>query len=46
MIKAGDALPEGTLSEFIDVETAGCALGPNNFKVSDLTKGKKIAVFG
>ena len=46
MIKAGDKLPEGTLSEFIEVETAGCALGPNSFKVSDLVKGKKIAVFG
>ena len=46
MIKAGDTLPDGTLSEFIEVETAGCALGPNSFKVSDLVKGKKIAVFG
>lgn len=45
-IKIGDRLPEGTLSEFIDVETEGCALGPNTFKVSDLTKGRKIAVFG
>lgn len=45
-IKVGDRLPEGTLSEFIEVETAGCSLGPNTFKVSDLTKGKKIAVFG
>jgi glutaredoxin/glutathione-dependent peroxiredoxin len=46
MIKVGDKLPEGTLSEFIEVETAGCSIGPNNFKVGDLTKGKKIAVFG
>ena len=46
MIKVGDKLPEGTLSEFIEVETAGCALGPNTFKVSELTKGKKIAIFG
>jgi peroxiredoxin len=45
-IKIGDRLPEGTLSEFIEVETEGCSLGPNTFKVSDLTKGKKIAVFG
>ncbi|HYD95399.1 MAG TPA: peroxiredoxin [Noviherbaspirillum sp.] len=45
-IKIGDRLPEGTLSEFIEVETEGCALGPNTFKVSDLTRGKKIAVFG
>ena len=46
MIKVGDTLPEGVLGEFIEVETAGCSIGPNNFKVSDLTKGKKIAVFG
>jgi peroxiredoxin len=46
MIKVGDRLPEGTLTEFIETETAGCSLGPNSFKVSDLVKGKKIAVFG
>lgn len=45
-INIGDRLPEGSLSEFIEVETAGCSLGPNTFKVSDLTKGKKIAIFG
>ena len=46
MIKVGDTLPNGTLGEFIAVETAGCSIGPNNFNVSDLVKGKKIAVFG
>jgi glutaredoxin/glutathione-dependent peroxiredoxin len=46
MIKVGDRLPEGTLTEFIETETAGCSLGPNSFKVSDLIKGKKIAIFG
>lgn len=46
MIKVGDTLPEGTLSEFIAVETAGCSIGPKNFNVNDLVKGKKIAVFG
>jgi len=45
-IKVGDRLPDATLSEFIDVETEGCTLGPNTFKVSDLTRGKKIAIFG
>ena len=45
-IQIGDALPEGTLSEFIEVESAGCSLGPNTFSITDLTKGKKIAVFG
>jgi len=46
MIKVGERLPEGTLTEFIETETAGCSLGPNSFKVSDLVKGKKIAIFG
>jgi peroxiredoxin len=46
MIKIGDTLPEATLTEFIAEETAGCTLGPNAFKVSDMVKGKKIVVFG
>jgi peroxiredoxin len=45
-IKIGDPLPEGQLQEFIDVETAGCPLGPNTFNVGELTKGKKIVIFG
>jgi peroxiredoxin len=45
-INVGDRLPEATLSEFIDVETEGCKLGPNAFKVSELSRGKKIAIFG
>ncbi len=44
-IKVGDRLPEGSLSEFIETETEGCALGPNTFAVADLVKGKKIALF-
>jgi peroxiredoxin len=45
-IKVGDRLPDGELQEFIEVETEGCSLGPNTFKVADLLKGKKIALFG
>lgn len=44
-VKAGDRVPEGTLTEFIETETEGCTLGPNAFKVSDLTRGKKVALF-
>ena len=44
-IKVGDRLPEGTLTEMIDTEREGCTLGPNAFKVSELAKGKKIAIF-
>jgi len=45
-IQIGDRLPEGTLAEFIENETAGCTLGPNTFQVADLVKGKKIVIFG
>jgi peroxiredoxin len=45
-IQVGDQLPDATLSEFIDVETEGCTLGPNKFSVAELVKGKKIAIFG
>ncbi|MEO6984596.1 MAG: peroxiredoxin [Paralcaligenes sp.] len=43
-IKVGDRVPDATLTEFIETETAGCKLGPNSFKVADLTKGKTIAL--
>jgi len=45
-IKVGDRVPEGSLQEFIEVEGNGCSIGPNTFKVQDLVKGRKIAVFG
>ncbi len=40
-IKVGDKLPDGELQEFIEVETAGCSLGPNTFKVGDLSQGQE-----
>lgn len=45
-IKVGDKLPDATLHEFIEVEGNGCSIGPNAFKVSDLARGKKVAIFG
>jgi glutaredoxin/glutathione-dependent peroxiredoxin len=45
-IKVGDKMPSGTLSEFVEVETAGCTIGPNDFKIDDLTRGKKVVIFG
>jgi peroxiredoxin len=45
-IKVGDTLPEGKVQEYIEVETAGCSIGPNTFSVQDLVRGKKIAIFG
>jgi peroxiredoxin len=46
MIKVGDKLPAGTLSEFIEVEGNGCSIGPNNFDIATATAGKTIAIFG
>jgi peroxiredoxin len=45
-IQVGQPLPNATLTEFYEVEGNGCSLGPNAFKVADLVKGKKIAIFG
>ena len=45
-IQVGETVPAGTLNEFIEVEGNGCTLGPNTFKVEEITKGKKIAIFG
>jgi peroxiredoxin len=45
-IQIGDRLPEGALAEYIEVETEGCALGPNTFQVADLAQGKTIAILG
>lgn len=44
-IKVGDKLPDGSLTELIESETPGCTLGPNTFKVADLTRGKRIVIF-
>jgi peroxiredoxin len=46
MIKVGDRLPDGTLTELIEQETPGCTIGPNTFQVRDLAKGKRVAIFG
>ena len=46
MIQIGDKLPAGNLQEFIEVEGAGCSLGPNSFPVEKITAGKTVAIFG
>jgi len=45
MIKVGDKLPAATLKEFVEVETEGCALGPNDVDVAKASAGKTIALF-
>ena len=44
-INVGAAFPAGKVWEFIEEETPGCSIGPNEFKVEDLVKGKRIALF-
>ncbi len=46
MIKVGDQLPAGNLSEFVEIEGNGCSIGPNAFDIQKATAGKTIAVFG
>ncbi len=45
-IKVGDKLPAGTLQEFFEVEKNGCSIGPNPVKVDEMTRGKKVVLFG
>jgi glutaredoxin/glutathione-dependent peroxiredoxin len=45
MLKVGDKLPAGSLSEFVEVEGNGCSIGPNTFDLEKAAAGKKIAVF-
>ena len=46
-IKAGDLLPEGTLTESTEFDSATqCAMAPKEVDVIAATKGKKVAIFG
>ncbi len=45
MLKVGDRLPAVTLQEFVDVETEGCSIGPNNVDVQKALAGKTVAIF-
>lgn len=45
-IKVGDRLPEGTLYESTEFDSAtSCPMKPQALDVSDLAKGKKIVIF-
>ncbi|HUU73976.1 MAG TPA: peroxiredoxin, partial [Burkholderiales bacterium] len=44
-IKVGDKFPGGKLWEFIEEDTPGCSVGPNEFNVAKLVEGKRIALF-
>src|SRR5690349_10435647 len=45
-IKVGDKLPAGTLQEFYEEAKDGCAVGPNPINVDDLTRKRKVVIFG
>mgnify|MGYP001579618967 FL=1 len=44
-VNVGDHVPECTLYEYFNEESDGCSVGPNAFKMSELVKGKRIALF-
>jgi peroxiredoxin len=44
-IKEGDRLPDVTLQELPVEYSAGCPTGPENRSVTELAKGKRIAIF-
>ena len=46
MLKSGDALPAGTLYEFNEIESEGCAVGPQPVDVLAAAAGRTIAIFG
>jgi glutaredoxin/glutathione-dependent peroxiredoxin len=45
MMNIGDALPDTTLMEYIEVEGNGCSIGPHPVQVKQATEGKTIAIF-
>ena len=46
MIKVGDRLPDGKLSEATEFDAAaGCPMNPQDYSVAEAVKGKKIAIF-
>jgi peroxiredoxin len=46
MIKVGDKLPDATLNELTVEYTPGCPTGPESHSVADLTRGKRVVIFG
>ncbi|NYT22738.1 peroxiredoxin [Alcaligenaceae bacterium] len=44
-IKIGERISDGTLYEYYDEPSGACAVGPNAFQVSEMAKGKTIALF-
>ncbi|HWY23766.1 MAG TPA: peroxiredoxin [Nevskia sp.] len=46
MLKAGDTLPDGKLSEALEFDSAtGCPLNPSDVGVAAITKGRRIVIF-
>lgn len=45
-IKVGDRLPPGKLYEYNETEGPGCPVGPREVDIQELTRGKKVVIFG
>lgn len=46
MLQIGDKLPSVILSEYLEVASEGCNLGPNPVDVTTATASKTIVIFG
>ena len=45
MLKIGDKLPAVTLTEFVEIESNGCSVGPHALELTEIAAGKNIVVF-
>jgi peroxiredoxin len=45
-IKVGDRLPPGKLYEYNETATEGCPVGPRQVDIEELTRGRKVVIFG
>jgi glutaredoxin/glutathione-dependent peroxiredoxin len=45
MIEVGQALPEATLYEYIEIESESCSIGPNPVDVTKAAAGKTVIIF-
>ncbi len=45
-IQIGERVPDATVQEYMETEGDGCSLGPNRLQIAEISRGKRIVVFG
>ena len=45
-IRPGERLPEGKVQQYIETETGGCSIGPNDLDIAHRVRGRRIVIFG